>query len=373
MPLSSANMNLPIPVVGVDPGPDYATNVNACLTIIDQHDHTPGFGVAITPSGLNINSDLAFQDNSASGVKSVAFNAQASLATLRAGYFIADDFYINDGSGNVVRITQSGGVAGSPGSISNLTSPASASYVALSETFVWESDAGVAANMDFGAAVFRNVTPNSTYGVTLSAPAALGSNYSLVLPSLPASQKFMTLDASGNIAAPWAVDGSTLEVSSNTVQVKNSGITTAKIADGAVTPAKLAALGQQISSSSGSFSTTSTSYVDVTNLSVSITTTGRPVFIGIIADTTAAYLGSSNTSGGTNGSSFKIVRGSTDIMISSLRSDNSSATSISRVPPSSVWHIDTPSSGTYTYKVQCISNSGVSTSAINCKLIAYEL
>ena len=56
-----------------------------------------------------------------------------------------------------------------------------------------------------------------------------------------------------------------------------SAVTTGKIAANAVTRAKMEAVGQQISSSSGVFATSSTSFVDVTNLSVSITVTGRPV------------------------------------------------------------------------------------------------
>lgn len=56
----------------------------------------------------------------------------------------------------------------------------------------------------------------------------------------------------------------------------------AKMADGFVTQAKRAALGQQVSSSCGSYSRSLATFGNVTNLSVSITTTGRPVFVGMI-------------------------------------------------------------------------------------------
>ena len=45
----SPNMNLPVPVVGQDPGPDWANNINSSLGILDQHDHTPGKGIQIVP------------------------------------------------------------------------------------------------------------------------------------------------------------------------------------------------------------------------------------------------------------------------------------------------------------------------------------
>lgn len=63
-----------------------------------------------------------------------------------------------------------------------------------------------------------------------------------------------------------------------------NAVTTAKITDANVTKAKLAALGQQVSSSCGTFSGSATSYTAITNLTVTITLTGRPVFIGLVPD-----------------------------------------------------------------------------------------
>ena len=64
-------MSMPIPVVGVDPGPDYAENLNAALLILDTHDHSPGKGVAITPAGINITSDLPFGGFNATALRSL--------------------------------------------------------------------------------------------------------------------------------------------------------------------------------------------------------------------------------------------------------------------------------------------------------------
>lgn len=235
----SPNMNLPVPGVSLTDGPQWATDVNSCLTIIDGHTHASGSGVQVTPDGLNINADLSLNINNLINGRSVRFKPQGSplsgAADLGCLYESGVDLYFNDGSGNQVRITQAGGVAGSPGSIANLASPASATYVGGNGSFVWQQSANTSADMDFGSAIMRNDTANSK-AVTLSPAASLGTNYSLTLPLLPLAQQFMTLDSSGNMAAPWAVDNSTLEIaSSTTLQVKDQGITAAKIANGTIT------------------------------------------------------------------------------------------------------------------------------------------
>lgn len=381
---TSPSMNLPIPGVSVTDGPTWATDINNCLNLIDSHTHTSGSGVPITSDAININADLPFASNSATGLKSTQYTAQISLSTLRAVYVIAKDLYYTDADGNAVRITQSGAVAGTPGSISNLVSPASAAYSAAQTKFIWQSNSNIAADMDFGAIITRNITPNSTFAITVSPPASLASNYSITWPALPASQKFMTLDSSGNMAAPWAADGSTVEISGGTtLQVKAGGIGTTQLADGSVTPAKKAALGQQVSSSSGSFTTNSSSFTDVTNLTVTITTTGRPVWLGLqgttsTSPTSGVYLQRNGSSSGFNGN-VVFIRDSTSVSLSNFGNEYPSNSSLNRIyyPPGSFWCMDAPTAGTYTYKVQVRTVSTGSTIDVlgvtECKLLAYEL
>ncbi len=225
--INSASMLLPIPIVGTEPGPQYATDINSCLTIIDGHNHTPGLGVQVPTAGLNINADLSFGAFNAYNLRSVRFSPQVSPLALSDDlgclYESGVDLYFNDGLGNQIRITQSGGIAGTPGSIANLTPPASASYVSLSSTFVWQSAANTPANMDAASYIFRNLTANSK-GLTLSPPAAMGADYSITLPALPSSQKFLSMDATGTMAASWAVDASTIVISSNLLSVNSTNI-----------------------------------------------------------------------------------------------------------------------------------------------------
>lgn len=201
---TSPNMSLPVPNVGVDPGPTWAYDLDSCLNIIDYHDHSSGYGVPVTPSGLDISSDLTFQDNNATNLKSARFYVQGSPLSgpsdLGCLYVSGVDLYYNDVSGNQVRITQSGAVVAGSGSISGLVAPASASYSSGTGTFTWQSAVNTSAKMDAGAIVIRKATLNSA-GITIQANNSLSSDYSLTLPAtLPGSTQFLTLDTSGNIS-----------------------------------------------------------------------------------------------------------------------------------------------------------------------------
>jgi hypothetical protein len=135
-------------------------------------------------------------------------------------------------------------------------------------------------------------------------------------------------------------------------------------------------VGQQTSSASGSFSTTSATYVDVTNLSVAITTTGRPVIVAVIADTTAAgaYIGASVSTGLGAGWNVKLLRDATTAAIWTMTLDATGGGSgaYAMLVPGCLMHIDVPAAGTYTYKLQQ-QRTGTNASFANCKLVAYEL
>lgn len=365
---NSPNMNLPVPGVGLTDGPQYATDVNNCLTLLDQHDHSPGKGVQITPAGLNITSDLPININNLTLVRSVRFSPQAAPlagpSDLGCLYESGVDLYYNDGSGNQVRITQSGGVAGSPGSIANLTSPASASYVALSKTFVWQSDALTPANLDAGSLILRNIVSGSD-GLTLS-PPTLVSDYTLTLPFIPGSTKLMTLDASGVMAATLGVDNSTIEISTSNLQVKDAGITQPKLYTRTTgTPATAGNIA--ISSDNGSF--TGVPIYGTQLLACTLTTTGRPVYLSLIAavDNTDSNTSSLGTDGG---SSYfvAIFRGVTQVASFQIGGAGFSSS------PGAIRSIDLPSSGTYVYSLQARLASGSGNFLLShTSLMAFEI
>lgn len=171
-----------------------------------------------------------------------------------------------------------------------------------------------------------------------------------------------------------AVGTSNLANSSvTTAKINNGAVTTAKLADGSITAAKLASLGQQISSTCTSFVTSSTTYADVTNLSVSITTTGRPIFLGLINDPAATgSLQVYNASVVVMNADLAFVRGST--VVSQQTLGHMATTTYAINFDLGIFHIDAPTAGTYTYKVQIRTNAASTVASLTyAKLIAYEI
>lgn len=231
----SPNLNMPIPVVGVDPGPDYANNINASLTTIDNHNHTLGRGLQIPTAGINIDGDLPLNGYSLNSILSLQLDPQGAPLEgvspfLNAVYVAGVDLYYNDGDGNQVRITSGGNVAGASGTITGLPSgTASASYQAASGTFQFQQATSTAANLDVASIALRYPgsypTPAGNY-IQLQVPSSIASGFSLTLPLLPVAQSFMTLDTAGNIIGYASV-------------VK--GIVGGNLADGTITSTQISA------------------------------------------------------------------------------------------------------------------------------------
>ena len=246
----SPNMSLIIPGVGTEAGPTYAFDVNASLTLIDAHDHSPGSGVQITPAGININASLDFKAHNAINLNTVAFNAQsvpsAVIQSLSVGPggegTVRQDLFYTDDSGTAIQITKGG--------IVNATATSIPGESYAGGTFIWTQTQSslptTPANFDIGSITLRPNIAATSYGVTLSPPAAIGSAYTLLLPNNPSTNTVITGNAGApafvTIASTGQIEG-TISTSGgiSTSNIANLAITTAKIADGAVTAAKLAA------------------------------------------------------------------------------------------------------------------------------------
>lgn len=397
----SSNMSLPIPIVGVDPGPDWASNINSSLTLIDGHDHSPGYGTPVTTSGMSINADLTMASNNLTFVRSVRLNSQSAViiqaTDLNCLYDVLGDLYFNDGSGNQVRITQSGGVVGTPGSISTLTSPASATYNAGSTTFVWQSDANKAAAMDGGAVIIRETNVTSANGVTLQSPTSLAASYTFTLPSaLPASTQYLTSTSGGVLstatadsigAAMTATGANAIGVSmtstgANAVgaSMTSTGANAIQVSSTRSTGTSVGTGGVAISTSSGVYTFT-TSVAQVTNLSVTIITSGRPVRLALIAGSASASssgilkMQSSTTTASSPTVYFR--RASSDLAKHTMTTNTANAnTTIVQIPASAFEFIDVVAAGTYTYTVFAsiaATTGGAAASFDEVKLVAYEL
>ncbi len=134
-----------------------------------------------------------------------------------------------------------------------------------------------------------------------------------------------------------------------------------------------------ISSSCGGFNLPSGGYTDVTNLSVTLTTTGNPVILQLVSDGSGneAYFDIQNNNAGSQAAIMDVnfVEGSTVI----ARQEWGYSTSGMTVAamnleglPTAHRHWYVPAAGTYTYKVQVRVAAGTNAQVANVKLLAYE-
>lgn len=192
-------------------------------------------------------------------------------------------------------------------------------------------------------------------------------------------------------------------------ELASNAVTTVKILDANVTRAKLAAFGQSLSSSCGTFATPSASLVDVTNLAVTgFVSTGRPIWVGLISDgtTSAAIISAYATpaagsgSAGTNGQIVLNQAGVGTACRWGIRTavdginntitvtdphgpPNTTATgasspiSYTAAPATSIYQILFLAAGTYDFKIQAnvtLASSGSCTVSVeNAKLLVYEM
>jgi hypothetical protein len=152
----------------------------------------------------------------------------------------------------------------------------------------------------------------------------------------------------------------------STSLLANNAVTGSKIAGGTIIASnialnaigrdQLANVGQIISASSGTFTVGVGGLQDVTNLTVLISTFGRPVILSVIPDYNA---GAASQITGVN-DEYRLLRGSTILSRGSL--------SNGALP---FYFIDTPAAGSYIYKIQVVGTVGARTWYY--KLVAYEL
>ncbi len=378
---NSPSMNLPIPTPGVTPGDDYAIDLNNSLTIIDGHDHSIGSGVQITPPGLNINTALPMNNNILGTVKSIHFQVQTVNAANQSMFFKGVDLYVTDGNGVVIPITTGGAVAATVGTLSGGT--ATAAFVTNRLRVLSDSSGlyNAAGDVDGASFTFRNITPNSTFGITLSAPAALAANATYYFPPaapVASGTSLMRMDSSGNIgwvAASTDISATTANAvgqAMNATGANAIGVSMAATGANAVANSRTRAVGTPAavggvakSSSSGSFSTASTTPVFVTNLNVTITGSGRPIMVQLVPSLSNPACGVGGTPGTT--ALLTIVRGLTTILSNFVATPT-------LYPVGSFSTLDMPGAGTFQYTVQAQVPSGGGTVTVsNAVLVAWEI
>jgi hypothetical protein len=203
--------------------------------------------------------------------------------------------------------------------------------------------------------------------------------------------------ASGAVTAPKIADGAveTAKIADGAVtaaklaadavveaKIEDGAVTTAKIADNAVTQAKLAARPMTsnnvptgdvaVSSSSGTFNTTSTSFTNVSNLSVTIITTGGPIQLELqSASTSESYVRLNDSASPFGQGQLQFTRDNASLGVLEIPFYGSAADAI---PPAAFAHVDAPAAGTYIYRVQVLRTSAANSVDVrNCRLVAYEI
>jgi hypothetical protein len=367
-------MGMSLPVPGVTdalgkeaPGASWMELQNSAFGILDQHNHAPGSGAAVPSSGLTINADLPFQVHNATQLRAAKFaiwGFPLSPATDTAALYVSgQDLYFNDVGGNVVRLTASGGVAGTPGSIAGLTSPAAATYTPASKLFDLTSGSGVRANLWTGPLSIYD--PQAAgHKATLQVPVGLGADYALTLPStLPGSTLPLFLASTGQLSTSGQVQ---------TAQIANLAVTAAQVANNTLTRAQFASVGQQVSGSSGAFNTVTNVVQDIPNMSVTITTSGRPVVLAMLAEPGdgTAYISNILSP---PGAQLRLILQRAGVTIAETVTGNTSGSTATQFNPPGTLAVDVVGAGTYVYKMRA-QVTGADPGIVNhCILAAWEL
>lgn len=236
------------------------------------------------------------------------------------------------------------------------------------------------AQISTGTAIVRTTditlyetTAGTGNGITIACPST-PSAWTLTLPaSAPASTLYAAVSSLGamSFVSADSIGSAMTSTGANAISATRTRATGASVAAGGVA----------ISSSSGSFSyNTDASYVDVTNLSVTIVSSGRPIQIMVIsAGTTASsscgLFAESVVSAGHISMFLRLKRDATTVVDTCLQQYIPAASGVGIiVPGSAMQFIDTPAAGTYTYKMQVARGNSNSTARVNdCKLLAFEL
>lgn len=373
MSVQTPNMLLIQSTVNVDSGINWELNLNSSLSIIDGHNHSPGSGVPVTPSGLNINADLSINGNNLTTIRSVRLSSQSSAlagsSDTNCIFVVNGNLYFTDGLGDSpIQITSGGAVLATNSGISS--SPASAAFSSGVLLVYANAATTTPANVQVASVLLGNNTPASKY-LTLSPPASMASNFGLTLPSIPFSTSVLTIDTGGNISA-GLVTGS--QIASSTITGSNISNTTIGLENmGARTLVYTGtgAVGNvSFSPSSGSIATSSTTWVDVPGVTLTLTSSasGRPIMVFLTQDgsSSSGISGSMDIGFGSGGYvGIRFVKDGS-VIFQSLAS--------TLLPFGSCMQMATQTaSTTSTYKMQWICAGSSGANIDNIRLAAYEI
>jgi hypothetical protein len=211
MPIgSSLGVTLPTDGASTD---TWGSELNTALTTIIDAVETP-----VTSSGININADVEWNGYEISELGAVKFNNKTSAFTGASNayklYFRDNEFYVNDGNGNSIKVTSSGSVnyAATGGFTGDYATDGScsASYTSATSVFRFVQDPGINAPIDVGDIKLRE-TVASANAITIKSPSGLASSINrTLLGTNPASTSVLLVSSAGT-------ESSTRDLSIDTV------------------------------------------------------------------------------------------------------------------------------------------------------------
>jgi hypothetical protein len=392
--MATPYMTLVLPVPGSTPGPDWATQLVTALGLVDSHDHSTGKGNPVTPAGLNINADLSFGGFQATDLKTATFSAQSSSLSSTFKHCVYDtggDLYWNNGSGTAVQLTSGSTInVSSVNGISGLAAPASASF--STPDFVFKSASTTYGKIDVADIKLFEYAAGITNAVTIKSPTTLAASYNLTLPAAtPVATSYLSMSSAGvlaTVSSDTILSGTTSTganaVGSAMTATGANSIGSAMTATGANVVASVrtravttngtdpGAGGIVISTSCGDFFITAGSYTDITNLSVTLTVSGRPVMITLMPVGSSVFESGISLGGGLPISAYlRLLRnGATNL---SALVYQKSASGVDLLPFAGFSFVDNPGAGTHSYKLQGYVTSSDSAEFRYYKLMAYEI
>lgn len=183
----------------------------------------------------------------------------------------------------------------------------------------------------------------------------------------------------GNLSASNLVSGALA-----TANIATAAVTTDKINAGAVTKDKLDTAVSSVTTRGSDVSPFNSEIeVAIANLSTTIITHGRPVFVGFQASGSTAMPGGIRyRSGGiaatTSAAYVSVRRGGATVNMASIAARNVTSPTNNvniTVPCSSFWFLETPASGSQSYVAfaRTATNDNGFLTVENCKLVVFEL
>jgi len=213
---TTSNMSLELPTVTVTLGPEWATQLNTALTVVDEHDHSDGKGLKVPAAGLNINADLDFQSNDLTSVKALHYTDQSSPLTggtnLTTTYSVNGDLYFTNGAGTAVQLTSGGSIVTTPSAVTSfeVTNINTDLIIAPADTFSYLIvDTSLARQITLPSA--SAVTAGRTYAIKDASGNANNQNITIVpdgLDNIDGVNANKVIDS--NYSTTWVIaDGAT--------------------------------------------------------------------------------------------------------------------------------------------------------------------